>query len=439
MNNITNKNPFLKLLEPENLSKIKINDELIPAFRIVVSKINDYFLENNLMDVKDWDSIFDRYLLSENSDQIEIELNERIKRGQGEYNGRDKKIKIVWHKDIKASYHALCHEFIHFLSEIDSFPRYPLSGGMVLREGMTELLTRNIMGQSPQSHFEAYSKEVEMAKFYCEMSDGSHYESFLNNKYYFDLTHQAALDMELKSDHYSYTELDNDLIQIQRIITELSLNNNHQNITSFDDFINIISKLNNRPYNDENYMERIFEKYITSYLSDLSLTEEAKHNLENKLLELCKIARKAHAYGDIEVAEFHIDDFYIAYDKDYRIHKDDRIRQFRRDTYPPSQYKRECITYKNEYEEEIKTEIILDDTINYTNWNYVYNETLSQIKKIVEPTPENDMIFDEEYERERQRIMKARFSEQDKQRLLKELEEEYRDNNFENNSGRSIR
>ncbi|MBR3229749.1 MAG: hypothetical protein IKF91_02865 [Bacilli bacterium] len=50
-----------------------------------------------------------------------------------------------------------------------------------------------------------------------------------------------------------------------------------------------------------------------------------------------------------------------------------------------------------------------------------------------------DATATEEYENERQRIMKARFSEEDKQRLLKELEEEYRNNNFVNNSGRPIR
>ena len=50
-----------------------------------------------------------------------------------------------------------------------------------------------------------------------------------------------------------------------------------------------------------------------------------------------------------------------------------------------------------------------------------------------------ETIFSDKYEAERQKIMNARFSEEDKQRMLKELEEEYRNNNFVNNSGRTIR
>ena len=50
-----------------------------------------------------------------------------------------------------------------------------------------------------------------------------------------------------------------------------------------------------------------------------------------------------------------------------------------------------------------------------------------------------ETIFSDKYEAERQKIMNARFSEEDKQRMLQELEEEYRNNSFGNNSGRSIR
>ena len=67
-------NPFLELLKPENLSKIKIDKRLIPIFKVVIYKIGDYFIKNGLMDIKDWKSFFDKYLLSSDTNQFSIRL-----------------------------------------------------------------------------------------------------------------------------------------------------------------------------------------------------------------------------------------------------------------------------------------------------------------------------------------------------------------------------
>lgn len=58
MPNLQNDNPFLNLLNEDVIKNIKIDSELIPAFKIVISKINDYFSKNGLINIKDWDSFF---------------------------------------------------------------------------------------------------------------------------------------------------------------------------------------------------------------------------------------------------------------------------------------------------------------------------------------------------------------------------------------------
>ena len=60
MERIQNNNPFLALLKEQNLTKIKIDKELIPIFKIVISMMSDYFVANDLINVKDWNSFFEK-------------------------------------------------------------------------------------------------------------------------------------------------------------------------------------------------------------------------------------------------------------------------------------------------------------------------------------------------------------------------------------------
>ena len=69
-------NPFLDLLKEQNLTKIKIDKELIPIFKIVIAKLSDYFLRNNLMSVKDWKSLFHTYLLNNKKTNLSTCFND---------------------------------------------------------------------------------------------------------------------------------------------------------------------------------------------------------------------------------------------------------------------------------------------------------------------------------------------------------------------------
>ena len=82
MPNLQNDNPFLNLLNEDVIKNIKIDSELIPAFKIVISKINDYFSKNGLMNIKDWDIFFERFLITNNSEQICIILGKISNSGE---------------------------------------------------------------------------------------------------------------------------------------------------------------------------------------------------------------------------------------------------------------------------------------------------------------------------------------------------------------------
>ena len=80
--------PFLNLLKEENLRKINIDAQLIPIFKIVISKLNDYFLEHDLMNAKNLNDLFNIYLLTQNNGQLKIKTGDLTYQGaaSGEYS-----------------------------------------------------------------------------------------------------------------------------------------------------------------------------------------------------------------------------------------------------------------------------------------------------------------------------------------------------------------
>jgi hypothetical protein len=174
MTNIENDTPFLNRLTKNYLKRIKIDSELIPTFKIVIAKINDFFSENGLMNVKDWNSFFEEFLISDNPDQLCIKLGrlDNVSHG-GKYSKINKE--IVMNIDdtspngiSKCICHDFCHEFIHFLVMHDSNSlNAKISDSMFFNEGMTEYLTGCIMGTGNNSFY--YRIKAVLAKITCQL------------------------------------------------------------------------------------------------------------------------------------------------------------------------------------------------------------------------------------------------------------------------------
>ena len=54
---------FSKLLSPDTIKRIDIDEELKPIFKDVIIKIRNYFIKNDLISTKDYDGFFEKFLL----------------------------------------------------------------------------------------------------------------------------------------------------------------------------------------------------------------------------------------------------------------------------------------------------------------------------------------------------------------------------------------
>ncbi len=307
--------PFLNLLTEENIKKINIDSSLIPIFKIVITKIDAYFKKNNLMDAKDWDAYFKKYLLSNGTEQLTIRLiNESEESIGGEYR-RDRHEMTVHplnKENIDSICSSFCHEFIHFLVMHDlSFLDDRFSDSRILNEGMTEYLTMNIMNLKT---FSLYLNEIKMAKFYSLINQNKNpFFYFLNDKFTPNYNIHAITNIIRSSERYYHDSSLNSVMQVQREIINHSLDNFPLN--SFDDFVNLLTIINNRPYFDYQYINIIFENIIDRYIMLNYLNNIDKDILKEKLMRFCLVLNKAQIYGNNEIAEYLLGDLYIAFDK----------------------------------------------------------------------------------------------------------------------------
>ena len=304
-----NNSPFLGLLREENLQKIQIDDELIPTFKVVIYKIDEFFKKNKLLDCKDWNTFFEKFLLSPSEEQLSIVLYKRNTEEPigGEYNKEDKILSVS-----NNNINSLCHEFIHFLVMHDSNSfNAKISDSNFFNEGMTEFMTSCIIGNGNSS---CYFREFEMSEFYCKLVKNKNaFIYFLNDSFAFEDDYSAPSNLIRSSDNFQNFNTLSSYLTIQRELIRNGVND--YNINSFDDFVDLVTIINQRPKYDGDYIENIFEKITDKYLFTLDITEEEKVSLKNKLVKFCRIQNKYQLYGDNEVAEYSIDDLHIAFDK----------------------------------------------------------------------------------------------------------------------------
>ena len=298
--------PFLELISEDNLKKMKIDADLISPFKIVIYKIDEYFQKHNLINCRDWQAFFEKFLLSESEEQVSINMikNSAIKDAIGEYDKDDKRISIINPNDI----HTFCHEFIHFLVMHDSnILDAEISNSAFFNEGMTEYLTSRILGTGNGS---SYFLEYRMADFYCKIAKDA-VSCFLNDKFAFN-SRYAFSNLGIWSQRFEKENSLTAYLGIQRLIIEYSLS--EYNINSFEDFVNIVTIINNRPRFDSECIDNFFEMIVNKYLAVLNLDVQQNSIIKNKLFNFCKVSNKYQLYGEHEVAEYLVDGLLMAFD-----------------------------------------------------------------------------------------------------------------------------
>ncbi len=374
--------PFLDLLKPENLSKINIDEELIPIFKVVINKINDYFSKNGLLDMKNWKIILEDYLLENNRDKHAI-VSEDIDNSKaksthcraGYYDWHLKRIVVdSKHINDQAIYRILCHEFLHFLVTNSRSIDLQVNDIKVLDEGLTELLTTEIMGVEKR----VYLKEISMAELYCSLKGVSKpsLELFSGDKIFEN--EKASVNLMHASD--SYISSGTELNRVQEFIINNLLD--YHKIDSFDKLLDIVQILSKRPVYDYNYMVECYKKMVDAYLENTGMV--VTPFLKQRLIDLCKISDKAFLYGKEEVADFVFDDLHIAFDKYGKIYYDE---------YPLDGETKKGQIYRvfsadhtiNSIEVTHRDKVYKADHLEakFTNWQEAYKNYLVYVKRLI--------------------------------------------------------
>ena len=375
MVNIQLDNPFLDLLKEQNLTKIKIDKELIPFFKIVIAKLSDYFLRNNLISVKDWKSLFHTYLLTENNKQLHIKFGNFENMGElrGLYNQRNSEILIKPNMDSDELCEILCHEFIHFLVHLDStYLGWKPTEAFILNEGLTQLLTNEIFNLTENN---TYSKEVLLAQIYCELSrDKEPMRHFLCDKFTFN-DESDIQNIGIRSKYYENTEDKHAYRDVQKYVIRSSIDIN--SIDSIPAYISLVNILNKRLDCDFEYINSLFDEIADNLASKIEKDENRRETFKKKLIVFQKAADYYQMYGENEVAIYLIDDLMIAFDTNGNYYG-----EFPSD----GEHKRGQIGH-DPYHNEIKiihkdkTYIIDKTKMKCNNWKIIYDKIYNDLKK----------------------------------------------------------
>lgn len=411
MANGNNNNAFLNLLKPENLQKIKIDAELIPAFKEVISKISDYFMENGLMDAKDWNAFFDEYLLNDGPNKHTIMIKDKMEVSScahGEYLKEKKELHVINKLDkINAMIATLCHEFIHFLVMADSNSlSWTVSSSDVLNEGMTELLTMKILYGKEFKTSSSYLLEIGLSEYYCDLaSDKEPFKEFLNDRYVFDNVNAQANISRYSQRYFEKSEKS----AIEGVQWEL-MNSliDFYSVDTFDAFMETVDKINRRPFYDYDRASGMFERLTDTYMENTGVPEEKRENMKMRLMELCILSNKAHLYKDTEVAELELDGVHIALGRDGHSYNEFPLSGPTMRGQISFDGKVHTIINKDKkYEFDVRS-------LEYKNWNEIYNNYLSTFNefRVERPntTNENEEREDKIVEELKSKIEEAQNS-----------------------------
>lgn len=321
---------FINLISEENLSKINIDPRIVDSFKRVMKKIQVYFNANGYTSERNYQEYFNEYLLNtDSSKNLSFFINDEPGKigAAGFYNyvsicidesliGKNEKLDAT-----------LCHEFIHFLVMKGIFndleANKEIRFGGFINEALTEMLTRQMY---PNGW--AYEPQIRMMKFANLLSNNvNNYSLFLRgridakgyggsswNNFVFNTKayHEKWKKKGFRMKEASVDEL---YIEAQRKLIESKISVHH--ISSFNDYVEKINILMERPAPDNEYISKFIESMDKFLITNLGLkNQQLSFILEKKLQEY----RECIKYGNAEVYEFEIAGSKIAIDKDRKIY-----------------------------------------------------------------------------------------------------------------------
>lgn len=333
---------FIDLLSDDNIKKINIDPRLIEPFRNIMKKMQEYFNTKGYTLQRNYKEFFEKFLLSEISDKLKIIIdNEPSKIGaSGIYRHNDQTQEIhIDEKYLNTQYceSTLCHEFIHFLVMRDlhenGFYDNEIKDGGFINEALTEMLTQQMYPNS-----RSYEPQVEMLKFANLLTGNvNNYSLFLRGHVdsrqgasswlnFYNIVQKYQRNFSNKGFYLNEALTDMDYIAAQRYIIEANMHTHL--INDFQQYVDFISKLNERVIPDDEWIENFIAKAEKNLSKKYGNTREIERFITDKLKEYRNLLALKEKYNGKDVIEVEVGGKKIAFDKEGNVFDQDTGKKY---------------------------------------------------------------------------------------------------------------
>lgn len=324
---------FLYFLQDDFINKIDIDPRLVPSFKRILTKIQNYFNANNYTKERNYQEFLEKNLLNSSLNNMRFYVGKIEKKGVSGFYNKSRNEICINENQLNLSTDTLdstlCHEFIHFLVMHDLIPSQAepeiINGGFI-NEALTEMLTQKMY---PNSN--AYDAQVALHKYANLLSDEvNNYSRFLKgfvdarrstpdwinyvayaNEFQKDFSKQGYISLALAQTNKNF-------IEAQRHLLNLFIKPNVKK--SFDEYIDCIKKLSKRVVSDNEYVNQMIKNLDQTMVESIKLKDNKLNELLlNKLAEIRSLVLQLEKYKGNQVYEFEIADRKLAINENLNI------------------------------------------------------------------------------------------------------------------------
>ena len=291
---------FIDLINDENINKMVIDKRLIPVFKKMMICFQDYFNYMGYTKTRDYKKFFENYLINPHY-KLLIRCNKEPKRDNcdGFFNSAKRNLVIDESLLEYESYllKVFTHEFIHFL--VTDNPNIKIDSKecaviySFVDECLTEILTLRIF---PLSYI-AYLPQIEMLKFWLIINNKEiNFSNFLNEGRFYQLDDKFIELMQIYDDSVEddFEEVNEEKTMKKYLdIQKYLLKTININISSLEEYDNIISKVSKRPINDIYFMNKYYKNIENILCDNLKIND---NNIRKRFMYYLKEYRKIKEY-----------------------------------------------------------------------------------------------------------------------------------------------
>lgn len=385
---------FLYFAKDNIIDKIDIDPILIDSFKRVMKTMQEYFNANGYTLDRNYKEYIQKYLLSTDGKKFKF-IVDYISNPNwvGVYRKNKNEIcisnKVIYDKDELDS--TICHEFIHFLVmhgiDKNSGEAEIVNGGFI-NEALTEMLTQQMY---PKSN--AYLPQVSMQK-YANLLSGNvnNYHRFLkgfvdaryaSSEWLNYLSYANEFQNEYNEKGYiNFFDAKNNknYINAQRKLIDLFIKPNSKK--TFDEYVDCIEKLLDRPVPDDEYISKVIESLDNTIIRSIGINNSNYETFfKEKLIEVRKSISEKHQFSGKKIYKFEVGGRKMAIDNNRNFYGElNLVNRF----WSPAERKY-TISINNDKKE------LYFDKIDFNEFNININKKINEISQFFTSTLKTDL------------------------------------------------